>query len=251
MRIISQDGMRDAPYEQVAVLQDARDERKISAVGVNTDGEYSYFPMAEYRDKERAQKAMEMLREEYGKFQTTKTGTGFYFAFDYPRIFRFPADSEIEVNMRETCELFKLIPREKIIEIFEASEMIGAECDSSFLGFEEVYKAVTLFAPKSKVIIDLGCAYAFQSWYFQDYRKYIGVDISVRRQDVLETENSEFYFMSIQNFIKDVFPGLRYSLDEVFAICSYVPDDEAREMVKNFFHHCLVYYPTRTNLMED
>ena len=146
--------------------------------------------------------------------------------------------------MTETCELFNLIPREKIEHVFRTSQTVGAECDYTFLGFEHVYKAVTMFVPKSKVIIDLGCAYAFQSWYFRDYRKYIGVDNGVCCADVLETDNSEFYFISIQHFIRDVFPRLGYSLNEVFAVCSYVPDDNAREMVKNFFAHYLVYYPT-------
>ena len=144
--------------------------------------------------------------------------------------------------MSEFCELFRMIPKEKIDNMFENSNTLGAECDYTFLCFEEVYKAVTLFVPKSKVIIDLGCAYAFQSWYFRDYRKYIGVDAHIA--DVLETENSEFHITSIQNFIKYVFPKLGHSIDEVFAVCSYVPDKNAREMVRNFFPHCLVYYPT-------
>lgn len=148
--------------------------------------------------------------------------------------------------MDEPCELFKLIPREKINKIFTTSQTVGAECDHTFLGFEEIYKAVTLFVPKDKIIIDFGCAYAFQSWYFRDYRKYIGVDNGVRCQDVLETENSEFYFMSIQEFIRKIFPILGYRKEEMFAICSYVPDEEAREMVRKCFLYCLVYYPERS-----
>lgn len=146
--------------------------------------------------------------------------------------------------MTEPCELFKLIPKEKIDHVFQSSQTVGAECDISFLGFEKVYKASTLFAPKTKVIIDFGCAYAFQSWYFRNYRKYIGIDNGVCENDVLKTENSEFHFMSIQDFIKNVFPTLGYRSDDVFAVCSYVPDDNAREMVRNFFPNCLVYYPT-------
>lgn len=147
--------------------------------------------------------------------------------------------------MNEICELFKLIPREKINKVFKSSETVSAECDCTFLGFEQVYKAVTLFVPKDRVIIDLGCAYAFQSWYFKDYRKYIGVSIGVNENDVLETENSEFFFMSIQHFIREIFPILGYREREVFAICSYVPDADAREMVRHVFPYCLVYYPER------
>ncbi len=150
--------------------------------------------------------------------------------------------------MQEPCELFKLIPREKIDHIFRISKTAGAELDYTFLGFEDVYKAVTLFVPKSKVIIDLGCAYAFQSWYFRDYKKYIGVDNSVCYSDVLENDNTEFYFTSIQNFVKEVFPISGYLKEEVFAVCSYVPDENSREMVRKFFPYCLVYYPTGGDL---
>lgn len=145
--------------------------------------------------------------------------------------------------MFEPCELYKLIPREKIEHVFQTSQTVGAECDYTFLGFEEIYKAVTLFVPKSKVIIDLGCGYAFQSWYFRDYRKYIGVDYDSNINDVLQTKNSEFYFVTIQDFIKEIFFKLGYRKEEIFAVCSYVNDTEAREMVREHFPYCLVYYP--------
>lgn len=148
--------------------------------------------------------------------------------------------------MNETCELFKLIPREKIAHVFQTSKTAGMECDCTFLGFEQIYKAVTMFVPRGKVIVDLGCVYAFQSWYFRDYRKYIGIDSGLSVKDVLQTENSEFYFVTIQHFIKNVFPALGYSLDNVFAVCSYVPDKYARKIVRDFFPHCLVYCPTKS-----
>lgn len=149
----------------------------------------------------------------------------------------------------DPCELFNLIPKEKIDQVFEESKTASAELDYAFLGFEDVYKAVTLFVPKSKVIIDLGCGYAFQSWYFRDYKRYIGVDIATKNEDVLKIENSKFYHMSIQEFVREMYflTGLRK--DEVFAVCSYVPDDEAQEIVRRFFPYCLVYYPTGT--LED
>lgn len=144
----------------------------------------------------------------------------------------------------EPCELFTLIPKEKIDRIFAESETASAELDYTFLGFEDVYKAVTMFVPKNKIIIDLGCGYAFQSWYFRDYSGYIGVDFFTNDKDVLKTDNSWFYRMSIQNFIQDIFHTLGYRKEEVFAICSHVPDAVARDMVRRFFPCCLVYYPT-------
>lgn len=158
----------------------------------------------------------------------------------------------MEIKTRnEPCELFQIIPRDKIDRLFETSETLSAECDYTFLGFEQVYKAVTLFVPKSKVIIDCGCGYAFQSWYFREYRKYIGIDNLTGSSDVLKTGNSEFYFMSIQDFIQNIFPGMGYDLEDVFAVCSYVPDENAREMVRDYFPYCIVYYPQNHDLLED
>ena len=151
-------------------------------------------------------------------------------------------------QLSNACELYQLIPKDKLSRIFETSKTVGAECDYTFLGFEEVYKAVTLFVPKSNVIIDLGCAYAFQAWYFRDYRKYIGVDkgcsdalITIKE---LGLGNAEFYNMNICEFIREIFPITLIDPNESFAICSYVPDKIVREMVRYVFPHCLVYYPT-------
>ena len=159
------------------------------------------------------------------------------------------------------CELYKLILKEKIDRIFEVSYTASAELDYEFLGFESVYKAVTLFVPKNRIIIDFGCGYAFQSWYFKDYRKYIGVDVGHEAENVLnilETGNSDFYNMRIQEFIRKYvkrdgyscwikLPGEEFQRTEnVFAICSYVPDTGAQRLVRETFPHCLVYYPHRS-----
>ena len=145
--------------------------------------------------------------------------------------------------MHEYCDLFLQIPRDEIDRVFRNSNTAGADMDYTFMGFEDVYKAVTLFVPKDRTIIDLGCAYASQSYYFKHYKKYIAVDI--KEPDVhFRTKNMEFYEMSIQDFCQKVI-NEKWNLDECFAICSYVPDDEAREMVRKTFPHCLVYYPQR------
>lgn len=159
----------------------------------------------------------------------------------------------------EPCELYTMIPREKIEKIFMESKTASAELDYTFLGFEEVYKAVTLFVPKNKIILDLGCGYAFQAWYFKDYRKYIGVNVSTACEcvlNILETGNSDFYHMTIQDFIRQYvreeregfceirLPGMEpQSIENVFAICSYVPGENVRKLVRETFPYCLVYYP--------
>lgn len=144
--------------------------------------------------------------------------------------------------MNNSCELFNLIPKEKLDYLFEHSNA-GGELDHTFLGFEKVYKEVLDYVPKDKIIIDLGCAYATQSYYFKEYAKYIGIDISGNPDSVIHTENSEFYFMTIQKFINEIFPSLNIDLNNIFAICSYVPDKEAQKLAENTFPYCKIYYP--------
>lgn len=142
----------------------------------------------------------------------------------------------------ETCELFRLIPKEKLQYLFQHSDA-GADLDCSFLGFEDIYLDVLRAVPKDKVIIDLGCAYATQSWFFREHVKYIGVDFCMNEDSVIHTENSAFYFTSIQQFISEMLPALKLDLNDVFAVCSYVPDEEARDLVLGTFPYCYVYYP--------
>lgn len=142
----------------------------------------------------------------------------------------------------EPCDLFTKIPREKLNFLFENSDA-DVELDYTFLGFEEIYQEVYNYAPKDMTIIDLGCGYACQSWYFREHNSYIGVDYFCDDNSVIHTENSKYYFTSIQNFIKNIFPGLGLDLKKCFAVCSYVPDSEARNLVKEVFSYCKIYYP--------
>ena len=139
----------------------------------------------------------------------------------------------------ECCNLYKIIPKEEIKKVFSGTA--AAELDHTFLAFEEVYRSVLDFVPKGKTIIDLGCAYAPQAYYFAEYAKYIGVDVII--PDIhFTTANMTLYQMSAQQFCKKVIDE-KWDLDNCFAICSYVPDDIARKCVRETFPNCLVYYP--------
>ena len=142
----------------------------------------------------------------------------------------------------EPCDLFKIIPAQEIERVF-SDGTASAEMDYTFLAFEEIYKSILNFVPKGKTIIDLGCAYAPQAYYFTEYRGYIGVDIQIPDVHFI-TPNMKLYNMSIQEFCKKVTKE-KWSLEKFFAICSYVPDADARKCVRDTFPNCLVYYPFR------
>lgn len=141
----------------------------------------------------------------------------------------------------ESCDLFKKIPQILIKEVFKKSPEVSAEMDYTFLGFEEVYQRVKKEVPEYMTIIDFGCAYAFQSWYFKDYAGYIAIDSAVPPKKRFIANGTMHYYGTIQDFIGNFYIDMIGN--PIFAVCSYVPDEEAREMVvKNFRNH-YVYYP--------
>ena len=84
MRLISQDGTYDFPYEHVVVY---RNETSV-VCGIMPDIREKVL-LGKYNSKAKAIKAMEMLREEY--LETV---------YDYrtkPKVFQFPKDEEVEV----------------------------------------------------------------------------------------------------------------------------------------------------------
>ena len=91
MRIISQNGITDIPYDLYGVRQLKSDLSKIIAF---TNGD-EFLIMAEYSTEAKAKKAMEMLHNEYMQYATAKS-EDYWFAFDYPKVFQFPADENVE-----------------------------------------------------------------------------------------------------------------------------------------------------------
>ena len=93
MRIISQDGRFDLPDEPVAISTHAINRGQVIAKPL-TNADRLFCVMGEYSTEEKAEKAMEELRAEYGGYRVVR-GKTFYSAFDYPKVFRFPQDSEV------------------------------------------------------------------------------------------------------------------------------------------------------------
>lgn len=86
MRVISQDGTLDFPYENSVVFIDTRGVRDKAFVRMQAIGDNEASIMAQYSTEEKAKKAMEMLREEYKKCVKCH----------YLMTFQFPAEEELE-----------------------------------------------------------------------------------------------------------------------------------------------------------
>ena len=60
-------------------------------------GIYIGEKIAQYSTEEKAQKAMEMLREKYKDYAKATNKSNFFTMFAYPKIFQFPQDEDVEV----------------------------------------------------------------------------------------------------------------------------------------------------------
>lgn len=132
--------------------------------------------------------------------------------------------------------LLHTIPEDEIDRILGQPRI---ELDYEFLGFTEVYGAVLNFAPKHYTIVDLGCYVAAQAYLFKNYEKHIGVDVCELER--FKPENAIHYQITIQEYLLKHTNDL--CLETTFAICSYVPDEEAVRMAREKFPNILVFYP--------
>jgi hypothetical protein len=106
MRIISQDGTIDVPYEYISLVVSigkCKDVEHVCIYCHNISAPHG-TRLAEYSSKEKALKAMEMLREKYLSRMELDGGYDIvnkcYVQPNYwvlPKVFQFPQDDEIEV----------------------------------------------------------------------------------------------------------------------------------------------------------
>ena len=100
MRIISQDKEFDLPYEETTIR--AFDNGTVAAFPLTDLESDDFIVMAKYFTKEKAIKAMEMCRQEYGKVFGFQGGVSAITGamtqpgiFTYPKVFQFPKEEEV------------------------------------------------------------------------------------------------------------------------------------------------------------
>jgi len=115
------------------------------------------------------------------------------------------------------------------------------DIDPSFVGFVNHYYHLSKIIPKGMTVIDIGCAFAPQSYYFQEHKQYIGIDDGLLKYK-FTFDNSLFYNINIHKFMKEVYPNkYKEQKESIFWICNYMPysiDDLRQE-----FKHIYYYYP--------
>jgi hypothetical protein len=142
-------------------------------------------------------------------------------------------------NQTLTKELMKIIPKQELQRVLNQNE---CDIDGEFLGFVEYYYHLSRVIPKHWTVIDLGCAYNPQCYYFSDHKKYVAVDLYAN--EIFKTNNCDIYKMSIQDFISEHLGT--YNTKETFAICTFVPPwhGDNSKIVRDAFENIFVYYPS-------
>lgn len=148
-----------------------------------------------------------------------------------------------ELHDASNTALLRMLPQDQITRVMEAD----ADIDAEFLGFVGIYDQLARIIPRDWTVVDLGCAYAPQCFFFRDHAGYIGVDL-VQLGARFAAANTTHLVKTIADFSEN--DAKQLDLDRTFAICSYVPpwhgDNQAiaRATFKNLF----VYYPAANRL---
>ena len=96
MRVVSQNGQIDVPYERYTIW--CYKDQYLDIYHIACDSETSYRGLADYSTEEKAIKAMEMLREKYLENSKMYTGSAWTCEIvSLAKVFQFPQDNEIEV----------------------------------------------------------------------------------------------------------------------------------------------------------
>jgi hypothetical protein len=109
-----------------------------------------------------------------------------------------------------------------------------------FLGFMTTYFYLSKIIPKERIIVDLGCAYAFQAYYFRKHAGYIGVDCADFPK--LKTDNSRHYLMSIDEFAEKE----AAKIENPFAICNYCSTNT--NLIRSTFEDIYVFYVSKGDM---
>lgn len=147
-----------------------------------------------------------------------------------PEIIDRDYKSADQINNNLACELAEKYPK----MFKEVLEQKMCDIDGTFLGFVDIYYFLSKYIPKSWTIIDFGCAYNPQAYYFRKHRAFIGVNKGIRKR--FHFENTDLFNGTIIDYLKQKPPK-----EKAFAICNNVPSKETA-LVRKYYPNCFVYY---------
>lgn len=146
-------------------------------------------------------------------------------------------DADVTMHEASNARLLAMLPDDQFERVTN-SEV--CEIDAGFLGFVAIYERLAEIIPTHWTVVDIGCCYAAQTFFFRSHKAYIGVDLAGIERFC--APNTKHYDMSAEDFI-DKYLG-DFEQSTTFAICSYVPLSHAAcDLVRRSFQNLFVYYP--------
>lgn len=144
--------------------------------------------------------------------------------------------------------LINQLPADQINAVMSQRE---CDIDNEFLGFVDTYYHLSNLIPKHFTVLDFGCAYNAQSFFFTNHLRYIAVDISECVK--FKAGNCEIFNTTIRYFINKELPKLNLDLDECFAICNNVPDwdDKNSQLVRFAFGNLYSFYTSNKKMQHE
>lgn len=142
--------------------------------------------------------------------------------------------SNYSVQNMLTKHLLTLLPEDQKEHIFAYPY-----CDISddFIGFIDTYYYLSKMIPKHWTVIDFGCGYNAQCFFFTEHTRYIAVDFPGHPRFC--ASNTELVDSPIQEYLEQ----WQGNVDTVFAISNYVTTTSTRQLISAIFPNCYCFYP--------
>lgn len=135
-----------------------------------------------------------------------------------------------DINNNLVCELAEKYPK----MFKQVMEQDDCDIDGFFLGFVDIYYFLSKIIPRDWIIVDFGCAYAPQAYYFRKHKKYIGVNPTEIKK--FSFKNTEYFIGTIKDYL-----NTKPEQNKRFAICSYVTSNQT-DLVRKYYQDLFVYY---------
>lgn len=141
-------------------------------------------------------------------------------------------------HMNESLRVYNILNKRFPERVNKVLTQDQCDIEPGFLGFMETYRHLAKIVPKHFRIVDIGCAYGFQSYYFMGHSSYLGVDVGLK--ETFGIGRFEFLnIRSIPDFLNHFNP-----LNTDFCICNYVPANELDLIrLRIVFKNLYMFYP--------
>ena len=142
--------------------------------------------------------------------------------------------------------LRSLIPDKEWERVIKSDASAEIDCNNMTCG-RGTYYMLSKMIPKDWTVIDFGCAYNAQSYFFQNHARHIAIEPEWKNTDFhfeyFIAPRTEIMFTTGQDFINDLLPNMNLNIDKTFAIVNYVPSGACNLLVRQTFKNVFTFYP--------